>query len=80
MKIDDRILQILGDTQSHDEWDIASRLYDWSDSNLRSKRGAWIRCIVQALWRMYNKGWVGYFWVSHGEGIAGDRIWFRSRE
>lgn len=80
MKIDDKILEVLGDAQSHSEWNIAFNLYDWADSNLRSKHGAWIRSIVQSLWRMYRKGWVGYFWTSHGEGVAGDRIWFRSRE
>lgn len=80
MKLDDKILRILGDAQSHSEWDIAFHLYDWTDSKLRSKHGAWIRCIVQALWRMQQKGSVGYFWASHGEGIAGDRMWLRHRE
>ena len=80
MTIDDKILQVLSDAQSHGEWDIAFHLYDWSDSSLRSKRGAWIRCIVQALWRLTSKGLVGMFWVSHGEGVPGDRMWFKRRE
>ena len=79
MKIDDKILGVLGDAEPHGEWDIAFHLYDWTIEN-RSKHGAWIRCIVQALWRMNEKGWVGYFWISHGEGMAGDRMWVRRRE
>ena len=80
MKIDDKILEVLSDAQPHGEWDIAFHLHDWSDNNLRSKHGAWIRSIVQALWRLNQIGNVGYFWVSHGEGIPGDRMWFRCRE
>ncbi len=78
--IDDRILRVLNDAESHGEWDIAFHLYDWTDSNLRSKHGAWIRSIVQSLWRLSQKGLVGYFWVSHGEGVAGDRMWIRRRQ
>ena len=55
MKIDDKILQVLSDTQSHGEWDIAYHLYGWTTEN-RSKHGAWIRSIVQALWRLQEKG------------------------
>jgi len=79
MKIDDKILQVLSDAQSHGEWDIACHIYDWTIEN-RSKHGAWIRSIVQALWRLEEKGDVGHFWQSHGEGVPGDRIWFRSSE
>ena len=79
MNIDNRIFELLGDAQSHGEWDIACHLYDWNDSN-RSKHGAWIRSIVQALWRFENKGMVYHFWVSHGAGVAGDRMWFRTLE
>jgi hypothetical protein len=77
MKIDDRVLEVLSDGESRGEWEIASALYPWHDIALRSKRGAWIRCIVQALWRLERRGAVGYFWVSHGEGVPGDRIWVR---
>lgn len=80
MKIDDKILQVLSDVQSHGEWDIAFHLYDWADFSLRSKHGAWIRSIVQALWRLEYKGIVAHFWVSHGEGVAGDRMWFRCKD
>ena len=79
-KIDDRILKALGDAgESLGEWSLAYRLWPWNDSN-RSKHGAWIRVLVQALWRMEKRGSVGHFWVSHGEGVAGDRVWFRSSE
>ena len=78
LKIDDRILEVLGDGESHDEWDIAVHLYPWDNTN-RSKHGAWIRVIVQALWRLSKQGKVGYFWVGHGDGVAGDRIWLKSR-
>jgi len=78
-RIDDRILEVLSDARPHGEWDIALRIYDWVDST-RAKHGAWIRCIVQSLWRMENKGIVYHFWVSHGNGVAGDRMWFRSNE
>jgi len=78
-KIDKKILQLLSDGQTYGEWDIAFRLYDWDDTN-RSKHGAWIRCIVQSLWRLEYQGWVAHFWISHGEGVAGDRMWFRCKE
>jgi hypothetical protein len=75
-KIDDRILKVLGDGESHDEWEIASTIYDWNDTKAnRAKHGAWIRVIVQALHRLKQKGLVGYFWVSHGEGVPGSRLW-----
>ena len=79
-KIDDLILQILSDGKSRNEWEIASSLYPWNDNTTRSKHGAWIRCVVQALWRLQRQGLVGYFWTSHGEGTAGDRIWVTSQE
>ena len=79
MKIDDRIFELLGDAQSKGEWDIAFHLYPWEETN-RSKHGAWIRSIVQALWRLEASGKVYHFWVSHGEGVAGDRMWFRCKE
>ena len=78
-KLDDRIVNILDDGESHGEWDIASRLYDWNDRN-RAKHGAWIRVIVQALWRLESQGEVGHFWVEHGcpgYGVPGDRMWFK---
>jgi len=75
-KIDDRILEVLGDGESYGEWEIASHLYPWSGTN-RSKHGAWIRAIVQALWRLHKQGKVGYFWQGHGDDAAGDRIWLR---
>lgn len=74
MKIDDRILEVLTDGESKGEWEIASSIYPWSEKN-RSKHGAWIRVIVQALWRLEKRGAVGYFGVSHGDGVPGDRIW-----
>lgn len=80
IKIDDKILEVLSDANSYSEWDIAFRLYDWNDSELRSKHGAWIRSIVQALWRLWQENHVGYFWVSHGEGVPSSRMWFRSKE
>ena len=76
VKITDKILGVLSDGQSHGEWEIAFHLYGWNDSN-RSKHGAWIRLIVQALWRLERDGNVSHFWVSHGKGVAGDRMWFR---
>lgn len=80
VKIDDKILEVLQNpSTSIGEWEIAFRIYDWNDSN-RSKHGAWIRSIVQALWRLENIGKVSHFWVSHGEGVAGDRMWFRRKE
>ena len=78
-KVDDRILEVLSDAQSKGEWEIASSIYPWSEPN-RSKHGAWIRVIVQALWRLWRKGKVGYFWQSHGDGVPGDRIWYRCSE
>lgn len=78
--IDSKILQVLADGESHSEWDIASCLHNWNDSRSRSKHGAWIRSIVQALWRMEQKGLVFYFWVSHGAGTAGDRMWFSAKD
>lgn len=77
MKIDNKILQVLGDGESRGEWEIARRIYPYDDTALRSKRGAWIRCIVQALWRLERSGIVAHFWVSHGEGAPGDRMWFK---
>ncbi len=79
-KIDDKILSLLSDRESYNEWDIARGLYPWDEKGQRSKHGAWIRVIVQALWRLWNRGMVNYFWVSHGEGIAGTRMWFRCGE
>jgi len=78
-KIDDRILKVLSDGKSKGEWEIAFSIYPWSDTN-RSKHGAWIRVIVQALWRMEQRGEVGHFWQGHGDGVPGDRIWFRCSE
>ena len=71
MKVDDKILEILRKAYddgeySLDEWAIARILYpQWDDDGMRSKRGAWIRVIVQAGWRLYAKGLVGYFFISH---------------
>jgi len=78
-KVDDRVLEILSDGEQYSEWELAQKLWPWDDSN-RSKHGAWVRVLVQALWRLHRSGRVGYFWVSHGEGMPGDRIWFRSSE
>lgn len=75
-KTDGKILNILSDGDSWGEWAIARRLYGWNDSN-RSKHGAWIRSIVQALWRLESHGLVAYFWVGHGEGVPGDRMWVK---
>ena len=77
MKIDENIIQVLSDALDHDEWDIAFHIHDWTDSTLRSKHGAWIRSIVQALRRLQDRGLVSYFWVSHGEGVSGTRVWFK---
>ncbi len=76
-KIDDRIMGILSKLEpmgSMSEWAIACRLHDWNDNN-RSKHGAWIRSIVQVLWRLERRGLVSHFWASHGEGVPGDRMW-----
>lgn len=78
-KIDDRVFEVLSDAKPKDEWEIASSIYSWNEDN-RSKHGAWIRVIVQALWRLWKCGKVNYFWQSHGEGVPGDRIWFRCSE
>lgn len=46
---------------------------------LIAKHGAWIRVVVQALHRLQQKGLVGYFWLSHGEGVSGSRLWLKHR-
>jgi len=76
-KVDDKILRILGNAspRSLGEWSIACNIYDWGSN--RAKHGAWIRVVVQALWRLESRGLVGYFWQGHGDGAAGDRIWFK---
>lgn len=76
-KIDDKILAILGDGESRSEWYLAQRIYPWENDRQRSRHGAWIRVIVQSLWRMWNRGTVNYFWQKHGEGIQSTRIWFK---
>ena len=78
-KIDDRILEVLRVAQPKGEYEIALSIYPWNETN-RSKHGAWIRAIVQALWRLEQHGIVGHFWESHGDGVPGDRIWVRYSE
>ena len=77
MTIDERVLEVLEDGQSKDEWEIAQAVYPWSDKN-RSKHGAWIRVIVQALWRLQQRGKITCLWQGHGLGIpTARRIWVR---
>ena len=76
--LDDRVLSIIQDCKGYggcDEWEIASSIYNWGDSKQRSKHGAWIRAIISSCHRLQKQGLVGYFWVSHGEGVSGTRIW-----
>jgi len=76
-KLTERVLDVLGSSDLPlGEWELAFKLYPWSTSN-RSKHGAWIRVIVQSLWKLESQGRVSHFWVSHGFGVAGDRMWFR---
>lgn len=77
MKIDDKILKVLQRAEtSVSEWDIARALYPWDDLKFRAKHGAWVRSIVQALWRLYFKGLVGYFFEENGIY----RFWFASHQ
>jgi len=57
------------------EWELAMTIFPWSDNSNRSKHGGWITCVVKALWKMERQGRVGHFWVSHGDGVPGTRIW-----
>ncbi len=56
--------------ESVDEWFIARTIYPTWDKERRSK-GARIRVIVQALWRLERAGRVGYFFTDNGT-----RLWF----
>lgn len=76
--MDDAILRILRDHKGSggcNEWEIASSLYPWGDSKQRQKHGAWIRVVIGACARLQKQGLVGYYFVSHGDGVPGTRIW-----
>jgi len=59
-----------------DEWLIASSVYQWDSLGARPKHGAWIRVIINACIRLEQARILGHFFVSHGEGVAGTRVWF----
>lgn len=70
--IEDRILDILKENKRQygtHEWVIARNIYPDFDE-LRSKKGARIRVIVQSLWRLRQKGKVLCFFTTNNS-----RLW-----
>ncbi len=79
MTLDDKVLAVIRKEGKGiggvDEWFIASSIYPWDGHDMRRKRGAWIRAVIGACCRLQERGLVGTFTVSHGEGTVGTRIW-----
>lgn len=66
-----------------DEWEIARAIFPFDDVEQRHKKGAWIRCIVQAGIRLQEKGLAGSYMVRHGMpgyNAWQSRIWFARTE
>ncbi len=78
-KVDDKILRVLMAIDPGyggiGEWEIASRIYPFGDTEKRAKRGAWIRVLVQALWRLECRGMVVHSWDYNGT----NRYWAATR-
>lgn len=84
---DDKVLAVLQKPEylGHggvDEWEIASSIFPWDGAGMRSKHGAWIRAVVQAGYRLQQKGLAGNFMVLHhppGHNGPESRVWFANK-